>query len=416
MFELLLPVALGMLGGGIGLALAGRMRRNRQVVLEEADALQAQGKLRAAASSLEQALKSATVAEAVFIAEARYRLCGLYVALGQWQLAEQVCQELLESGSELGLSGKHDVLRHLARSLDEQGQSVAATAARAQADTLVEKIPDTAYRLFARQERLVRHGQYREALALQEELLTSYPERVSVETLLCYTAFTAQHAGYPQDALRYVSKALARPRLPATLQWEAHRVGYHAAEAQHDWQQMLERARALKNLADEPRSRRYLANALLLNNHLEESAVLLTDEDIGLKITLARLKYDFVSARRDIERAPQGASTTLLCAAIELEAGEGARALATLETIQEPSVLCQMRRAWALALLGIPEVPPDPDPGDDTQQLEACAQAHWHRGAQEAALAVQEHLLQQSLAPAFRAYHEAVLKQWKIIL
>ena len=79
-------------------------------------------------------------------------------------------------------------------------------------------------------------------------------------------------------------------------------------------------------------------------------------------------------------------------------------------------MLCQMRRAWALALLGIPEMPPDPDPGDDTQQLEACAQAHWHRGAQEAALAVQEHLLQQPLAPAFRAYHEAVLKQWKIIL
>ena len=63
MLELFLPVALGMLGGGIGLALAGRMRQNRKAALEEADALQARGELRAAAVCLERALRSAADSE-----------------------------------------------------------------------------------------------------------------------------------------------------------------------------------------------------------------------------------------------------------------------------------------------------------------------------------------------------------------
>lgn len=414
MFELLIPVALGMLGGGIGLAVAGRIRRNRQIVLAEADVLQARGELRAAASHLERALRSATSTEGAFIAEARYRLCGLYVALGQWRLGEQVCHELLESDSELGPSGKHDVLRHLARCLDEQGQSLQAAAVRAQADTLVEQIPDTAYRLFARQERLVRQGQYQEALTLQEELLTSYPERVSVATLLCYTAFTAQHAGYSRDALHYVERALSHTELAAPLKWQAHRVGYHAAEVQRDWEQLLAHARSLKQLADQPLSRRYLATALLLNNLLDEAEALLTDEDLGLKMTVARLRRDFTGARRELERAPAGPQTTLLRAAIELEAGDGAAALAALESLPEGFSLREARRSWALALLNIPTLPPSP--GDDPEQLEACAQTHWHLGARDMALQTQKHLLSRPLAPAFQAYQEAVLKQWQTTL
>ena len=414
MFELLLPVALGMLGGGLGLALAGRMRRNRQLVLMEADALQARGALRAAATLLEQSLRDTSPAEAAFVAEARYRLCGLYVGLGQWRLGEQVCRELLASQSELGPSGQHDVLRHLARCLDEQGSDTDATAVRAQADSLIEQIPDTAYRLFARQERLVRQGNYHEALTLQEELLTSYPERVSVPTLLCYTAFTATHAGFPRDARHYVQLALARPELPIPLQRQAHRIAYHAAEHLHDWEGLLTHARALHRLSNTALGRRYLATALLLNNHLDEAEALLPDENIGLRLTLARLRRDFLTAQRLLEQAAPGPKTTLLEAVVALESGDGAAALATLDSVLETSDLRSTRRAWALALIGSPEPPPTLT--DDPALCEACAQALWHSGDPHGALTAQEALLQLPLAPAFRAYHEAVMKQWKATL
>ena len=410
-FELLLPVALGMLGGGIGLALAGRMRRSRQLVLLEADALQAQGALRAAASLLERSLKTALPSEGAFISEAHYRLCGLYVSLEQWRLGEQVCRALLMSPATLGHSGQHDVLRHLARCLENLGEETEALAVRAQADTLIEQIPDTAYRLFARQERLVRERKYTEALALQEELLTSYPERVAVPTLLCFTAFTAQHAQYPRDARHYVEQALAHTSLPLPLQWQAHRVGFHAAESLHDWPELLHHAHQLQKLSDQPLARRYLATALLLNNQLDDAEAILSADELGLRITLARLRRDFAAARLLATQATPGTQTTLLQAAIELEAGQGAAALALLDTLLEPSPLRTARRAWALALLGTTEIPPEP--GDDPDQLEACAQVHWLTGNREAAFALQEKLLKQPLAPAFYTYHEAVLKQWK---
>lgn len=410
MFELLLPVALGLLGGGIGLAFAGRGRRGRQDVLEEADALQARGELRAAVAVLEGALRGASPTESAFIAEARYRLCGLYVSLQQWRLGEQVSQELLQSQSELGPSGRHDVLRHLARCQEAQGLQAEAEATRAQADTLIEEIPDTAYRLFARQERLVRAHAYPQALLIQEELLTGYAERVSVPALLCFTAFTAQHAGYATTARHYIARALAAPELAPALQWELHRVGFHASQDQHDWAAMLSHARSLHTLAATSVSGRYLATAHLLNNNLDEAETFLSTEDLGLAITLARLRRDFTSARRWLERAQPGPKTTLLAAAIELEAGDGAAALMHLDTLRDASPLWHARRAWALALTGIVETPPEPE--ENPEQLEALAQAHWHHGNHSEALVLQEQLLRLPLAPAFRAYHEAQQKQW----
>jgi hypothetical protein len=409
-FELLLPVALGVLGGGIGLALAGRGRRNRQEVLEEADALQARGAHRAAVALLESSLRQAGPSESAFIAEARYRLCGLYVSLQQWHLGEQTCRELLSMEAELGPSGQHDVLRHLARCLEARAETSEADAARAQADTLIEEIPDTAYRLFARQEKLVRGHQYAEALLLQEELLTSYAERISVPSLLSFTAFTAQHAGYPATAAHYVERALATPELPPALQWEVHRVGFHAAEAQHQWEALLLHARALNRLTATRLSARYLATAHLLNNNLDDAEALLSPEDIGLGVTLARLRKDFVGARRWLEHAAPGTKTTLLSAVVALEAGDGATALSELDTLLEPSPLRSARRAWALALLGVRE--PVPTPSDDPEELAACAQALWLGGKRDAALALEERLLQLPLAPAFRNYHETLTQQW----
>jgi hypothetical protein len=410
-FELLLPVALGVLGGGIGLALAGRSRKSRQEVLEEADALQAQGASLAAVALLERALRQVGPTETAFIAEARYRLCGLYVSLQRWRLGEQVCQELLQSASELGPSGRHDVLRHLARCQDALGLPQEADASRSQADALIEEIPDTAYRLFARQERLVRLHQYPQALLLQEELLTSYPERVAVPTLLCFTAFTAQHAGYAATARSYLTQALATPELAPTLQWEMHRVGFHAAEAQHDWEALLAHAKALYTLFPKAASQRYLASALLLNNQLSEAEALLKDDDIGLGVTLARLQRDFPKAKQLLEHAAPGPKTTLLAATIALEAGDGSTALMHLEDLKEKSPLVQLRRAWALALTGITEPPPPPDE-TTPELLEAYAQALRHQGARTQACEAQAQLLRLPLAPAFRAYHEALYQQW----
>lgn len=414
MFELLLPVALGMLGGGLGLILASKMRQSRQQTLAEADALQLQGAPRAAASLLERSLKTATPAETAFVAEARYRLCGLYVALGQWRLGEQVCRELLGSGFALGPSGQHDVLRHLARCLEKLGEEAQALALRAQADTLIEQIPDTAYRLFARQEHLVRGRNYREALVLQEELLTSYPERVSLPTLLCLAAFTATHAGYLGDARHYVEQALSRTDMPPLLRLQAHQIAWHIAEAQGSSEALVHHARELHGLSRIPLSRRYLATALLLNNQLDEAKALLTKDDLGLQLTLARLRRDFPSARHWLEKAPPGPRTTQLEAAIALEAGDGAAALAGLDTVLEPSPLRTARRCWALALLGTPEPPPALT--DDPALCEACAQALWESGDHLGALAAQQALLRLPLFPAFRSYHETILKQWNATL
>ena len=128
MFELLLPVALGVLGGGIGLALASKGRRNRQEILREADVLQAQGALREAVSLLEQTLAEAQPSETEFLAEVRYRLCALYPALRLWSQGEEACRALLGSTETLGLSGRHDVLRHLAHCLDAQSRFEEAAA------------------------------------------------------------------------------------------------------------------------------------------------------------------------------------------------------------------------------------------------------------------------------------------------
>lgn len=379
--------------------------------MEEADTLAARGSGRAAVALLERALRQVDPAELVFIAEARYRLCGLYVSLHQWYLGEQVCQELLTSSYELGPSGRHDVLRHLARCLEALGRVTDADATRAQADALIEEIPDTAYRLFARQERLVRQRNFREALALQEELLTDHAARVSVPTLLCFTAFTAQHAGYPGTAEHYLSRALALPELTPALRWEMHRVGYHAAEAQGHWEAQLAHARQLHQLAATPRSKRYLATACLLNGLLEEVEEL-TEPDFGLLVTQARLGGDPARARTFIEAVAPGPRTDLLAAVVELEAGDGATALLYLTRSVSDSPLHVARRAWALALLGTLESAPEPSENPSTDELEACAQACWHNGDQERARELQRQLLMQPLAPVFRRYQEEVLERW----
>lgn len=420
-----MPVALGLLGSGMGYWFSRKQRNWRQVALLEADRLRESGQLAAAVVVLEQALQTGGRADPSFAPDALYRLAGLYANLGRWREGEAICRELLASNANLGHSGRHDLLRHRARCLDGLGEDQEREAVLAEADTLIEQISDTAYRLFARQERLVRRQHYAEALLIQEELLQFHRERVSLPTLLIYTGCTATNAGYPQQALVYLEQALALTNLDYTLQREAQRCSVEAAERAASWEALSRHAEAFLQLTETqhdtqflPQARALAARARLLCGDLA-GAEELAEAAPWVDLTLARLRGDFSGARAGLAAHTGPAEgMALLSAAIALEAGDGAEALQQLDLILPTTELApwiahrrRARRAWALALLGrsddareelatLPQTFPDTE--TELICLEAVAATLTQLGDTEATPAQERFLNHPALAPVFK--------------
>ena len=437
MIEVLLPVALGLMGSGVGYWLSRKQRHWRLAALIEADRLREAGKLPAAAVLLEQALRNGGTADTAFAPEALYRLAGIYANLGRWTQGEATCRELLAGNTVLGHSGRHDLLRHLARCLEGLGQSQERELVLAEADALIEQIADTAYRLFARQERLVRQRRYAEALLIQEELLQHHPERISLPTLLIVTACPATNAGYPRQALPYLNQALSLSTLDYTLQREARRSAILAAERASDWVSLGLHAQGFLELTQTqhdpkflPEARVAAARARLLRGDLAGAEELADNAPI-LLLTIARLRGDFPAAQALLATlsAPQE-GLALLHAALSLESGDGAEALHQLDLILPTPELPlwvahrrRARRAWALALLGRDTEAraeltalPTPSPETETELIcqEACAFALYYLGDRSEAISTLSTLVTNpALAPVFASNLTATLTQWK---
>lgn len=418
MIEILIPVGLGLLGSWMGYALARKGKQWRLYALREADRLRQEGRLQAAVVVLEQALQGGGAADPAFHEEALYRLAGLYSALGRWKQGESVCRTILANKPDLGPSGRHDILRHLARCLEGQGATEERDAVILEADSLIESVPDTAYRLFARQERLVRQGHFPEALLIQEELLREHRERTSVPTLLVVTACTALNAGYPHEALGYATEVLSSPETDYPIRREAYRAALRALAHTDDvprrgrlaeeFLALAESAKDTRALAD---ARYHAAHARLLLGNLAGAEELASEDDLPLLAALARLRGD-VATVEQLLAEDHSPGAALLLAGAYLDAGDGAKALECLDTILPTPDLPEWltlrrraRRAWALALLGRTDEadPTLPETFPDTETELIC------REAQAAVLTLQgdstakaAFLAHPALAPVFR--------------
>jgi tetratricopeptide (TPR) repeat protein len=434
--ELIVPVAFGLIGGGLGYVATRQRRKHQWQALSQSDALRAEGRYKEAISLLEQWLRIAPNGpdSRTFSLEAHYRLAGLYATLGNWPQVELVASELLGSANSFGLSGKHDVLMHRAKARAALGREAEASADRAAADALIEEIPDTAYRLYARQERLVRIGSYSEALLLQNELLAGYQERLgSVPTLLVSTAATAFNLSYFDEALQRTQEALKHPKTNPTIQREASRIGFRACEALADWGQMLRFAEAdlaARKSENDPAqlaiARENLAIARTCVGDLSGALELTNPQKVSLALLRSDIfcllgRFDLATEALADWTAPTEWDRLAMRASVALKANDGKSALEALNqqlpndrTAERFLIRRAARRAHALALISKKREAKlelkslaalDADGLDRTTRwlvLEHTARAHQTLGDYAEAITAFDALLTEPIAPVFR--------------